>query len=423
RASVLRRVDNSERGKHAVVDRIVQEENLGDLDRDVREGQHAYVDQRVHKVPECSRERVEHGPDHDETEHGEDRPEDAGGEVIRQHLEAGRDLFLGEAIELLDEPGAERPDDHRAEEHGNARPDDDAGGHDRSDNAAAVPVDELPTGVSDEEREQIRDHRPDELRERLVRGPARWNEERGDESPRDKCADVRYDHCGEIAAETLHALLHGPPPPPIAKRAASSEQDAALTSANLSPGSCDNPARAAQCAGSPRMRLRCRRSRSRRSGLTTTVCTLLSSSSGTVLTTRSVAATSRSLSKAVFETTRVISTFGNSAERRETRIHAVAIPAGQTTVTRVLGRRRFRSSDPARYIVRKPTSSWGTTASPTGCRAATISLATRYTSGYRWRTSWSRGLVTGRPYRSRTRRRRRCSPRLRRSCTSSPRDG
>ena len=82
-------------------------------------------------------------------------------------------------------------------------------------------------------------------------------------------------------------------------------------------------------------------------------------------------------SNTVFETTRVISMFGNSAERRETRIQAVAIPAGHTTVIRILGRRRFRSSDPARYIVRKPTSSWGTTVSPTGCRAATMSLATR----------------------------------------------
>ena len=51
-----------------------------------------------------------------------------------------------------------------------------------------------------------------------------------------------------------------------------------------------------------------------------------------MLTTRSVAARSTSFSKAVFDTTRVISTFGNSAERRETRIHAVAMPAGQTTV-------------------------------------------------------------------------------------------
>src|SRR6184192_1509924 len=198
---------------HGVLDRVVQEENLGDLDRDVRQRQHACVDQRVHEVPECGRERVEHRPDHDETEHGKDRPEDAGGEVVREHLEAGRDLSFGGAVELLDEPGAERPDDHRAEEHGNARPDDDAGGHDRSDNAAAVPIDELPTGVPDEEREQIRDHRPDELREVLVRGPPRWNEERGDESPRDERADVRDDHCGQVAAKALNSFLHRCPPP------------------------------------------------------------------------------------------------------------------------------------------------------------------------------------------------------------------
>src|SRR5467141_1764770 len=105
-----------------------------------------------------------------------------------------------------------------------------------------MPVDELPTGVPDEEREQEGDHRTDELRDCFVRGPACWNDERRDESPRDECADVRYDHCGQVAAKALDALLHVPPPPPIEKRRASSEGEAPLTSANLSPRSCDNPA-------------------------------------------------------------------------------------------------------------------------------------------------------------------------------------
>ena len=55
----------------------------------------------------------------------------------------------------------------------------------------------------------------------------------------------------------------------------------------------------------------------------------------------------------------------------------VTIPAGQTTAIRSLGRSRLRSSDPARYMVRNPISSCGTTASPTGFRAATMSLAAR----------------------------------------------
>ena len=60
------------------------------------------------------------------------------------------------------------------------------------------------------------------------------------------------------------------------------------------------------------------------------------------------------------------SIWGNSATSRETRIQAVAMPAGHTTVTRTLGRRRWRSSEPARYIVSRPTSSTGISASATG---------------------------------------------------------
>ncbi len=109
-----------------------------------------------------------------------------------------------------------------------------------------------------------------------------------------------------------------------------------------------------------------RTSRSRSSGLTTSDCADSSDRlQGTVLTIRSV---SRCL---VIELERSFRhhpddlDLGNSARSRETRIQAVAMPAGQTTVTRIFGRSRWRSSEPARYIVRKPTSSGGVAVPPT----------------------------------------------------------
>src|SRR5439155_491887 len=140
--------------------------------------------------------------------------------------------------------------------------------------SGTMPVYELPTGVPDEQRQQIRDHRPDELRDRLVRGPARRNEERGDEAPGNERADVWDHHCGQVAAEALNSFLH-----------------------RFHPLYCET---------------------------------------------------------------------GGIIEA-----------GGARHKCQSFGRRRFRSRDPARYIVRKLTSSCGTTASPSGCRVATISLATR----------------------------------------------
>ena len=95
-----------------------------------------------------------------------------------------------------------------------------------------------------------------------------------------------------------------------------------------------------------------------------------------VLTTRS-GSSPGSVSNAVFETTRITSICGNSATRRDTRIHAVAMPAGQTTVTRTFGRRRWRSREPARYIVSSPTSSIGRSVPSTGPTSVRISSAAR----------------------------------------------
>ena len=83
-----------------------------------------------------------------------DAAEDAGAEVVDQHLEAGPDPLLDEPVEQLEEVGGERADDHRAEEHRDVGADDDAHRGDRADDGAALAVDQPAAGVADEDRQQ-----------------------------------------------------------------------------------------------------------------------------------------------------------------------------------------------------------------------------------------------------------------------------
>src|SRR5207244_12637859 len=133
------------------VERIVGEQYLADLDRDVSDGQQARIDQAVDEVSKARRERVQkwaHGKD------AGDRKEcsqDPGREVVGKHLEAGWNAFGRELVELLDQEATDRPNDHRAEEHRHTGAHDDPGRHDRADHSTAVAVDELASRVPQED--------------------------------------------------------------------------------------------------------------------------------------------------------------------------------------------------------------------------------------------------------------------------------
>ena len=133
--------------------------------------------------------------------------QDAQREVGNEHLEADRDAVLGCTVELLEKPCGERANDHGTQEHGDVGADHDPGGGDRTDHRAAIAVYQLAAGVADQERQQERDHRANELREGLVGQPAGGNEERGDQAPGDERPDVGHDHTGQEAAKLLEPCL------------------------------------------------------------------------------------------------------------------------------------------------------------------------------------------------------------------------
>ena len=181
---------NAERREDAVVDRVVQEEDLRDLDRDVGERQQAGLDDRADPIAEGAGQGSEPGPEEEHAERGEDRAEDAGREVVHEHLEAGPDPIGEVVVEELDQEGADRPHDHRPEEHRDAGADSNPEGRDRADDAAAMAVDELAARVADQQRDHEVDHRPDDGRDVLVGSPAGRDDERRDQSPGEDRADV-----------------------------------------------------------------------------------------------------------------------------------------------------------------------------------------------------------------------------------------
>ena len=202
---------DAQRPEHAVVDRVVEEEDLGGLDDDRHQRQQAVGDEEVHAFACGVREGLHDRPDREQSEDGHDHAEDAGAEVVDQHLEAGAGPLLEDSVDLLEDPGGQRPDDHRAEEHRDVRPDHDAHRRHRADDRAALAVDEASAGVADEDGQEGQDHRPDQRRQLLVRQPARRDEQGGDQAPRDERGDVGHDHAGQEATDPLDRGLHAGP--------------------------------------------------------------------------------------------------------------------------------------------------------------------------------------------------------------------
>src|SRR5215211_3134004 len=215
RLALLGGLLDAERGQDAVVDGVVQEQHLGGLDDETGQREQAVVDQPVDAVAQCRRDGIDRRPEDEEPSDGQRRRQDAGGEVVDQHLEAGLDLAFPQLVDVLHGPSGQRPHDQGAEEVRIRGADDHAHGGHRRNHAAADAVDHPAALDGDEQRQHEPDHRADkadvgiavgvvpEATDPADRGPARLNEERGDEAPGDEGGDVRHDHAGQEGAELL----------------------------------------------------------------------------------------------------------------------------------------------------------------------------------------------------------------------------
>ena len=159
-----------------MVDGVVKEQDFRRFNEDRRQRQHVMDNHEVNACRQDFGQCFNQWANAKECQNGEDHPDDASGEVIHQHLKTGLDLTVYPAVEMLDSPAAQRTCDHRTEEHRHISTDDHAHGGNRAHYAAAFAANQLTTGITDQQRQQIGDHRADQLRQRFVRQPPCRNE-------------------------------------------------------------------------------------------------------------------------------------------------------------------------------------------------------------------------------------------------------
>ena len=195
----------------ALVDDVVEEQDLGRLVQEREQGKGAGVHEGVDPAEELVVERADDRPDDAVGGHDEAQAQEAEREVVDDHLEAGADPGLEDAVDLLDQPRAERSHDHGAQEHRDVGTDDEADRAHRPRDAAAVSVHQLAACEGQEQGQDVGDHRPDGLGEVLVGQPARRDEQGGEQAPGDERPHVGDDHRGEEPAERLDACAQARP--------------------------------------------------------------------------------------------------------------------------------------------------------------------------------------------------------------------
>ncbi len=188
------RLLNTQRREDTVVNRVVQEQNFCGFNEDRRQRQHVMDNHEVNACRQCFGQHFDHRANAEERQNRQDHTDDAGGEVVYQHFKTGFDLTVYPVIEMFNCPAAQRTSNHCAEEHRHIRADDHAHGSNCTDYAATVTADQTTTGKTDQQRQQIGDHRTNQLRQCLVRHPSGGNKQRRDNTPGDKCADVWHYH-------------------------------------------------------------------------------------------------------------------------------------------------------------------------------------------------------------------------------------
>ena len=134
--------------------------------------------------------------------------DDAQGEIVHKHLEAGAYLALDQLVELPHAPAGNGTHDHGTEEHGSVRADNHAHRSHRSRDAAPVAAYVLSGGEGDQHGEHILQHRGHHPGHVLVGPPPAGDENGRDKAPGYESADIRHHHSAQGAPEFLNLLFH-----------------------------------------------------------------------------------------------------------------------------------------------------------------------------------------------------------------------
>ncbi len=203
-AALFGRLLDPQRREDAVVDGVVEEQDLGRFNEDGGERQHVVFHQEADATRQYAGEHLDEGTDHEEGEDSQQHADETGGEVVDQHLEAALDAPFHHFVEALDGPATQRTDHHGTHEHGNVGTDDHAHGGDGTDHAAPFTAHQLAACIANQQRQQIGDHGADQLGQGFAWQPAGGNEESGNKAPGDESAYVGHDHIGQEASKILY---------------------------------------------------------------------------------------------------------------------------------------------------------------------------------------------------------------------------
>ncbi len=143
-ATLLGGLLDPQRREDAVVDGVVEEQDLGRFDEDGGEGQQVVVHQEADTARQHAGEHLDEGTDHEEGEDGQQHADETGGEVVDQHLETALDASIHRLVEALDGPAAEGANHHGTHEHGDVGTDDDPHGGDGAHHGPRSPPISLP---------------------------------------------------------------------------------------------------------------------------------------------------------------------------------------------------------------------------------------------------------------------------------------
>ena len=169
------RLLNTQRREDTVVDGVVEEQDFRRFNKDRRQRQHFMHHHEVNACRQNFGQDFNRRADAEESQNRKDHTDDASGEVIHQHFKTGLDLTVYPHIKTFDRPAAQRTGNHCAEEHWHIGTDDNAHGGDSADHTATIAANQTTTGITDEQRQQIGDHRANQFRQRFVRQPPCWN--------------------------------------------------------------------------------------------------------------------------------------------------------------------------------------------------------------------------------------------------------
>ena len=199
---------DADRREDSVIDGVVEKQHLGRLHEKRHKRQQSVAYDQLGTAAYEHRQAGDHAADNIVAQNGQQHAENADREVADEHFEACLHAPLDHAVEPADRISRQRTHDHRADEHRNIAADDHADGGNGADHPAPLPGDVAPCGVGDQQRQEVGQHRPDQLCELSVGPPSLRDEKRGDESPRDERADIGHDHAAQGPAELLDLLSH-----------------------------------------------------------------------------------------------------------------------------------------------------------------------------------------------------------------------